>query len=663
MKLRPLLMVLMVLLFLPGIVMAATLGPDSTEMDSTQPRGDVIGDVNAAGQDLSPIDIGLMSPHQRAEYDYDLWDDHYSWSGMAMANSMRDPSFMAMLSVVNKYFIKYLNAIPGDPTDPASEVSAVLADLGLGQEGFIRDEDGFLQPEDKLPVAADLCLRCHTPPGWMEGHSEPATVPAPFLKGQFWGAAFTENPVDADGFPTLWDQTKESESEIDGIQCDFCHRIEDNFKTTSNYDGSEVPNGNGGYFLDRTGDYLGHDIPSMFDDNPHMEFLDSAEMCATCHNVTNPVFKTRTEIDGVVPDVLHPVERTYTEWRFSDFGDPSSASFTLCQECHFPMDFLGAQTWLLNPGLGKLWGAVDERWSQEPYNYNVPVDRDADIVDPADPLVILPGPYVAAKERNQEFMKGAATIEFVDTPTSTRVRRLFRPTIRITNLSGHKLPTGYPEGRQMWIDLRVVDKNTGWPIFASGFTFCGKLIRTFQTKVYEMVSEADGYDDLEIDGYNILDANRDGYVSEHEKEFHFILGNKVVKDNRIPPKGFNREAYFADAAFIIPRDFLDNDYPDGQNWDDTKYTFYVPRWVRGPLEITATLKYQTFSKEFVSFLEEEDEELTEKFGGRMRNVPEGGEYGDYQTWGAVIKEIWKENGNGAPVEMATTRMLVDVTRR
>lgn len=637
-----------------------------TDQDSTQPRGDLIGEENAAGQSLDPIVDGFMSPHQRANYNYPLWDDHYAWSGMAMGNAMRDPAPMAMLSVVNKFFIKYLNAIPGDPADTSSAIYEQLRELGLQDVITERDANGRLQPEDKLPIVADLCLRCHTPPGWMEGHSEPENIQEPFLKGQFWGAAFTSNPVDADGLPVLWDPTIESESEMDGIQCDFCHRAADNFKTTSNYDPAiRLPNGNGGYFMDLTSS-LGHTIPSMLDENLNKAFITSPELCGTCHNVTNPLFKTRTKIDGVVPDVLQPVERTYTEWRFSAYGEELLAdgspnpNYTRCQDCHAPMDFLGAQTWLINPGIGDLWGAMDELWTRAPYNYNVPKDRTSDVTAPDGSIIV--GASVDSRDRNELFMQTAATIEMVNTPTQAKKGRLFRPIVRVTNQSGHKLPTGYPEGRQMWIDLRVVDKKSGWPIFASGFMFRGKLIRTLQTKVYEMVSLAEGYDDYELDGFNILDANQDGRVTHEEKEFHFIMGNKVDKDNRIPPLGFNKAAYTADAAFIIPRDYMDNDYADGQNWDDTRYTFWVPWWIKGPLEITATLKYQTFNKEFINFLDEQDEEVTEKFGGRARNIPEGGSFADYQTWGAVVKDIWQMNGKGAPVEMATTTYTVDVVR-
>ncbi len=116
---------------------------------------------------------------------------------------------------------------------PLSYTTLILA-IPVPKAGEIQ-----LLDEEQLPLTADICLRCHTPPGWMEGRSEPFTPHAPFLKGQFWGAAFLENPVNPDGSPRSVDVCIESEGEMDGIHCDFCHRSQYNYKyeRQSRYDG------------------------------------------------------------------------------------------------------------------------------------------------------------------------------------------------------------------------------------------------------------------------------------------------------------------------------------------------------------------------------------------------------------------------------------------
>jgi len=64
----------------------------------------------------------------------------------------------------------------------------------------------------------------------------------------------------------------------------------------------------------------------------------------------------------------------------------------------------------------------------------------------------------------------------------------------VTNLTGHKLPTGFAEGRQMWLYIRVEDKD-GNPVFEDGVLGeDGGLVRSPQTKVYEQEILAEGYD-------------------------------------------------------------------------------------------------------------------------------------------------------------------------
>ena len=238
----------------------------------------------------------------------------------------------------------------------------------------------------------------------------------------------------------------------------------------------------------------------------------------------------------------------------------------------------------------------------------------------------------------------------------------------MTNKTGHKLPSGFAEGRQVWIHLKATDDGSN-VIFESGYMLPdGSLARKeyFEAaqggtvsdpgktmiKVYEQLILAKGYDTFELDGYNILDADKDGVVTHAEEEFHFVLMNYIEKDNRIPPKGFNKDAYQADGAFIIPHDPKDTDYPSGQHWDVTPYTFTVPAGVIGNIHITAHLKYQTFNREYMEFLDETDREDTQETSGRARNLPTG-PYEAFPTWGSALYQLWQDNDNGRPVEIGS----------
>jgi hypothetical protein len=621
---------------LPRLALGATI----TENDSTQPRGALEGNVNDQGQPLDPILEGFRAP---ARFDGEITPEEDSknpyrdWTGSIMANATRDPAFFATLNVANHDLINLVKSL----SDPA--LADFLAANGLDGDVH-RDAEGNFQclsdecleadsPEDLLPIAGDLCLRCHTPAGWMEAHSEPPTTSFPFLRGQFWGAAFPEEPVDEFGHPKPFEISIESEAEMEGVQCDFCHRAKDNYKRASLYDGSTMAAGNGGFFVERLNPFGGLDgVPKP---GKNEVFQKSGTLCGTCHDVTNPLIKTMTVINGQVPDMLHPMERTYTEWFWSGFRGKKP-----CQECHKPMRFVGAQTWLLYPGLDMLWGDLDQKW----------LDRGFDLTTPRSVALM------DAMREDRRFMKSAARIQIVDSPKKASADEEVTITVRVTNRAGHKLPTGYAEGRQMWIHIVADDKNGTF--FTDGsLSPDGSLERSEQTKVYEQVIKAEGYESsLLDDGHSILDADKDGVVSEHEKEFHFVLMNTVVKDNRIPPKGFNKTAYQADGAFIIPEDL----YQDGQYWDDTPYTFAIPAFVKGNVRVTATLLYQTFNKEYIEFLATHDLEPTVDNGGRARNLPAGGIYADSPTWGTALHELWHDVGMGPPVEMGKGKFEIEI---
>jgi hypothetical protein len=74
--------------------------------------------------------------------------------------------------------------------------------------------------------------------------------------------------------------------------------------------------------------------------------------------------------------------------------------------------------------------------------------------------------------------------------------------------------------------------------------------------------------------------------------FHFVLNNTVVKDNRIPPRGYQQALF--DQPGLRP---VGAEYADGQHWDETQYLL--------PLDtarVSATLYYQTASVEYIDFL-------------------------------------------------------------
>jgi hypothetical protein len=131
--------------------------------------------MNAAGQNLDPIEDGFRSPARFPGVEYT------EWSGNIMSHAMRDPSFFAALNVANRDFINLLEHVDnGGAFPPLTDLGAETIPALLGRA------------EQDQAVVGDFCLRCHSPVGWLEGFSEPASAAEPFLRGDFWGASMVD---------------------------------------------------------------------------------------------------------------------------------------------------------------------------------------------------------------------------------------------------------------------------------------------------------------------------------------------------------------------------------------------------------------------------------------------------------------------------------------
>jgi hypothetical protein len=231
--------------------------------------------------------------------------------------------------------------------------------------------------------------------------------------------------------------------------------------------------------------------------------------------------------------------------------------------------------------------------------------------------------------RAKKQLSEAATIEIVGNTN----------TVKVTNLTGHKLITGYPEGRRMWLrtawydadgNVLRVDGEYGPLYMADGVTpvtvtnpangttvQVRSLIDSYDpnTVVYEAhygiskdwaVTVADLLPGLVLSydrytgqpDYHIEDllAAPDGAVHE---TFHFVLNNVVVKDNRIPPYGMSYNIAAKRNALPVPADQYGNPGPSG-TYDYHDYVDLKPP--AGAVYADMELLYQATSWEYVQFL-------------------------------------------------------------
>jgi len=187
------------------------------------------------------------------------------------------------------------------------------------------------------------------------------------------------------------------------------------------------------------------------------------------------------------------------------------------------------------------------------------------------------GTYLdSTAQQARDMLDKAATVTVALTTSGTDKVAV----VQVTNQTGHKLPTGYPEGRRMWLHVQVFDAGDNL-VYESGVynPTTGVLTEDPDIKIYEVKQG------LTPELAALLEKDEGA-------SFHFVLNNTIVKDNRIPPRGYTAAAFDQPGLRPVGATFL-----DGQHWDDTTYTL-PPAAER----VLVTLYYQTASKEYVDFL-------------------------------------------------------------
>ncbi len=455
--------------------------------------------------------------------------------------------------------------------------------------------------ETDLPHAPDFCVRCHSPEAWLRGRSEVPEYDAT--------APMADRPrfmPDAAGRPPSDD--------LDGIACMVCHRSTD--PTDAQLFNTRLVLGDGpvdgelryGPYSYAPGTEAGHPTGVS-------TFLPTSRLCGQCHDITNPILTGYRLESGtaVATGRGFAVERTYSEWRASAFAGRSET----CQSCHMPVvdhdvqvatfgsfpdtlrsgvsrhDLLGAASWQLRA----IASAIPD----------VPAGLAAHLSDNA--------------TRIEAFVRTSARVEIM---ASALAGTSATATVRVTNLTGHKLPTGYTEGRRMWLELDVLD-DTGRSVAGSARydAATGMLEADAQARTYEA---------------RFGERQADGSVTP---SFHFALADTLMLDTRIPPEGFTPGATDDD----LP---LGRDYGDGaggyHNYDEISYT--LPGLCgTGSLHLRARLRYQATTREYIEFLRDNAGPSADPA------VPTGG-------WGRVAYDAWDTHGGATPTEIASA--MVDL---
>lgn len=364
------------------------------------------------------------------------------------------------------------------------------------------------------------------------------------------------------------------------------------------------------------------------------DFIQSSEFCGSCHDLTVPVLN-----HGM------PEQRTYTEWKYSSYsGFTANGGLSAeksCQDCHSPtlkQEYsddaavsLNADPTLVgwapygkdrNPNGGttvhKLAGANRDLPQMMKILYP---EVDLEVIGAPtnnDPR-IFPG-MQSSREltwdrtvRNTEIsMSDGVDIEIVSGPTLIDpATNKWEVKVRVINQSGHRIPSGYPDGRRFWISLDVKSAN-GQTWYQSGvYDYASAELMTdagtpFNRALTNTIDSADNA----VMVYEKVTGTCDNTIGVCQPS-PSLLNADILFDNRIPPAGYDKAMYEQAGTKFISYDpatfypYLDSDrYPDGQGYDEVTYTFTAPQLAK--LTAVASIEWQTHTRPFMEHLKDSD---------------------------------------------------------
>jgi len=428
----------------------------------------------------------------------------------------------------------------------------------------------------------EFCLRCHAPRGWLEGRSTPTD-----------GSALNRE-------------------DLYGVSCTVCHSYIDPLSKEAAKIIKNVPPGYGNAMMVSDpknvvrgpyGDGMGA-MPHQVRKSP---FHASSELCAVCHDISNPLLAE--DVNDQPPYLFGHIQRTYSEWKLSDFANRGKDG--TCQSCHYKAVEGGGQA--------SRFGGLHRDY----FVIHGPIGGSMWVQDVA--WLIWDGEDMnrqsldLSKQRAAEMLADAASLEIsFEKPGYAK--------LKITNETGHKLPTGYEEGRRMWINAVFLDESGNvleeiGKYAEKDDTIFGKSVKAptvldpEKTRVYEIL-------------FGISEARAKKYNVKPGKSFHTVLNDIIVKDNRIPPEGFNNADFQKHLSQPVGAT-----YADGQYWDE--YEMKLPERCE---EVVVRLMYESVSWEYLKFLAEENKT---------------------DDWGKKLYDAWTKTGKCPPTVIAKIEKAVE----
>jgi cysteine-rich repeat protein len=588
---------------IPAVGRAATVVPHEVMMPGTQPG------------EISNLESVTRCDNCHGGYSPAV-EPAFNWRGSMMSHAARDPIFWATVAVAEQDF------------------------------------DG----------AGDLCIRCHAADGWLAGRSL---------------------PTDGSGLSPL--------SDTDGVGCDLCHRLTNpdrsehlgvQFAPFLAHDGGSPPTGyygSGQYVVwdgsSKLGPYVDADARHQF---LQSLFHRSPELCGTCHDVSNPVTGDLAPNNGAqlplapgtfsgvlgtpvetkaafnnFPYQYGVVERTFSEHMASSFPATLVANYPSLPADLRAGAIQAAYQAALGAGTGGNYADGTARFftcqschmppvSGQGCNKNPPVRSDLPLHDLTGGNYWMPDAIQYLDAQGALLLGGGLTadqIAALDAGKARAIQNLRRAAslqvigniVRVTNLTGHKLISGYPEGRRMWLNIRWYDAGASLLRADGAYGPVTALIDGVPT-VIETILDPDDPNTTIYEAHGaitqawanklitVLGAPANVAVSfdrvsgavtatlgdvaaqppgTHRESFHFVLNDRLAADDRIPPWGMSYDQARIRNCLPVPETLYGNPGVGGtyQHWHDAVLN---PPPAAQYAEID--LLYQPTSWEYIQFL-------------------------------------------------------------
>jgi len=354
----------------------------------------------------------------------------------------------------------------------------------------------------------------------------------------------------------------------DGVSCMACHAM-------SNSQGAVF---SGQFSLDTNrvafgpfpGAFAGPMIDSINIIPAYGPQILESEVCASCHTLVNQT----VDLQGNFTGNSFVEQATYHEWVNSSFPNQGET----CQSCHVPQlqeqilisahypnqinprspyglhQFVGANSFMLK----LLQANIDTLGlTAEPIHFDSVIARTERMLQQQSLDLNL---YWGPRD--------------LDTASYT---------VRIENRAGHKFPSGYPS-RRAFVEFVARDLN-GDTLLASGLLGSdGEVIGQdpdFEPH-YEVINQPD-----QAQIYEFIMGDVNGNVTTTLRR-----GAVHLKDNRLLPKGFDRNHPNYDTVEVAGLADQDPDYQNGNGWDEIEYRVPLNGWTDS-LQISVRVYYQT----------------------------------------------------------------------